>query len=51
MSDLQPPRHISTLPNCDIAECPRHGSYTPESRHPIALQYLTRWADFVAEVG
>jgi hypothetical protein len=30
--------------NCDIVECPHHGSFTTESRHSIAPQYLTHWS-------
>ena len=30
--------------NCDIVGCLRHGSSTPESRHSLALQYLSQRA-------
>jgi hypothetical protein len=49
-----PPAHriyVRDGSNCDIAECPHHGSFTPESRHSSALQYLTYWADCVAKVA
>jgi hypothetical protein len=31
-------------PNCDVARVRHHGGFTPESRHSLTLQYLSRWA-------
>src|SRR5215813_5834676 len=33
MFSLQPPRHISTLPDSDLGRCLRYDCFTPESGH------------------
>ena len=48
---LQPPRHISTLPETSILACPGHVCLGPYSDRCADVFGRLKRADFVAEVG
>jgi hypothetical protein len=49
--NLQPPRHISTLPISTKLACPRHVRFPPVSDQTADIAGSPFGADFVAKVG